>query len=190
MSKSQVVHKLGRFDSAVFSILLENPRLTAGEIFDLYKDIYPNTLRSRNEVAKRLSKLQNQGLVEKGLVGQCYRTMHSATTWVPNRDAKVELSQEPAEDIGPKEDVDATDDIQYDIKPFNLLSKEEKIKVATEMLGGEVVSKFDEADLQTLADLKDTLNNLDANPLAKILLSSIPGMKGQAERLKTTLNKI
>lgn len=75
------MQKVGKFASEVYSILSQNSHVTAGEAFEIYKLDNPATIRSRNEVAKRISDLQRLGLVSKVSMTECSYTGALATTW-------------------------------------------------------------------------------------------------------------
>ena len=71
----------------LFEIICHNPNMTIGEIWNKYANLHPNTDRSRNELAKRVSDLANLGLVKtKGRVlcpvsnRQAYRWTASGKT--------------------------------------------------------------------------------------------------------------
>lgn len=73
--------KVGRFASEVYRIISGNSHITAGEAFEIYRARNPQTIRSRNEVAKRISDLQKLGLVVKVNTTTCAYTGSQATTW-------------------------------------------------------------------------------------------------------------
>lgn len=90
--------KLGRFASEVYRMVAANDGLTAGELFMIYKANHPNTIRSRNEVAKRVSDLKNADLVYEDGVAICRLTNHTATLLQANSIPDgVVLSTESAE---------------------------------------------------------------------------------------------
>jgi hypothetical protein len=72
--------QLGRFISEVYRIISANPMSTAGEIFAIYKINNPGTIRSRNEVAKRVSELVKWGLAEYVGTDVCKFSGKSANT--------------------------------------------------------------------------------------------------------------
>jgi hypothetical protein len=90
--------KVGRFASEVYRIINANSHITAGEAFEIYKINHPDTIRSRNEVAKRISELQKAGLVQKVNTTTCAYTGSLATTWaVTGANEGVRFSTEAAE---------------------------------------------------------------------------------------------
>lgn len=74
----------------VFGIICNNPDLTVGEVYKIYKEKNPNTTRSRNELAKRVSDLKSYGAVRTngqticGVTGRKAYTL-VATGQVPNK---------------------------------------------------------------------------------------------------------
>jgi len=55
----------------VYGIITRNPNLTVGEIFRKYKGKYPQTTRSRNELAKRVTDLESWGAIATTAAGRC-----------------------------------------------------------------------------------------------------------------------
>lgn len=74
--------KIGQFASEVMALIYGEPiGLTAGEAFMLYKRRYPETNRSRNEVAKRISELKDKRLVAKKDTVTCCFSGRTVTEW-------------------------------------------------------------------------------------------------------------
>lgn len=89
---------VGRFASEVYRIIKANSHITAGEAFGIYRINHPNTIRSRNEVAKRISDLQKLGLLTKVSMTTCAYTGALATTWeITGNDEDVRFSTAGAE---------------------------------------------------------------------------------------------
>ena len=94
--------KLGRFASEVYRIIAANENLTAGEVFMIYKTNHPNTIRSRNEVAKRVSDLKAADLVYEDGSSVCQLTNRRAGCLMANTiPDDVTLSHERAESQTP-----------------------------------------------------------------------------------------
>ena len=103
--------KLGRFASEVYRMIAANDGLTAGELFMIYKSNHPNTIRSRNEVAKRVSDLKNADLVYEDGVAVCRLTNRMAAVLQANSIPDgITLSTEPAEGKTPVAVVENFDD--------------------------------------------------------------------------------
>jgi len=98
---------VGRFASEVYRIIKANSHITAGEAFGIYRINHPNTIRSRNEVAKRISDLQKLGLLTKVSMTTCAYTGALATTWeITGHDEDVRFSTagaEPEAELNPGE---------------------------------------------------------------------------------------
>jgi hypothetical protein len=62
---------LSDYELELFTILCEQPGLTAGEVFSVFLKQNPNTRRSRNEVAKRISDFKAWGAVRNGEMALC-----------------------------------------------------------------------------------------------------------------------
>lgn len=67
----------------VFEIVCNAPGVTAGEIFMAYKKKYPNTSRARNELAKRVSDLNNWGVIKPTGVTICPYSKRDASQYEP-----------------------------------------------------------------------------------------------------------
>ena len=74
--------KIGKFASEVLALIYSKPiGLTAGEAFLLYKKTHPDTDRSRNEVAKRVSELKHKRFLVKKDVVKCCFSGRSVAEW-------------------------------------------------------------------------------------------------------------
>ena len=73
----------------VFGIVCKTPGLTGGEVFREYVKMYPDTDRSRNEIAKRLSDLSNWGALDTNGTTVCPESLRTASRWVPTGVAPV-----------------------------------------------------------------------------------------------------
>lgn len=205
---------MGAFISQVYRILDNNPGSTAGEIFAIYQDLYPETKRSRGEVAKRLSQLLDRGLVEKGHSRTCEFSGCEATTWNAECLYDEILSNEPAEETptascfgckcenhGDCFPVDSDDEIEeeadivaedeeYDEETIyddiENMSREEKAQRITDLCG-ETCQAVDPADAAFLRECRSALDQIDSNPMARLLLSSVPGISGKVTQLKKAL---
>jgi hypothetical protein len=106
---------VGRFASEVYRIIKANSHITAGEAFGIYRINHPNTIRSRNEVAKRISDLQKLGLLTKVSMTTCAYTGALATTWeITGNDEDVRFSTagaEPEAEFNPGEPAGAEETI-------------------------------------------------------------------------------
>ena len=75
-------HLLGGIALDVFEIFCDNDGATAGEVFLAYKKLFPNTSRSRNEIAKRVSDLVNWGVIRRQGSAICPMTHKNVSCYV------------------------------------------------------------------------------------------------------------
>ncbi len=190
------MRKLGRFISEVYRILDDsNSPATAGEVFAVYQSKFPATKRSRGEVAKRLTDLMNAGLVSKVGTTTCQYSGCAASTWGTLGLNDLDLSDEPAEEtVAPPEsgcdcsvcscrEEEEEEEVYNDVAT---MSRDEKARRITE-LAGEECAAVDPEDLAFLRECRQALGSIDSNPIARLVLASIPGMKDKADRLKKAL---
>lgn len=164
--------KIGRFASEIFRMIKANPDRTIGELFQQYKINFPNTLRSRNEVAKRVNELENMGLVfPSWLRRKCQWSGREAYTWLAATEVSptVQFSSLPAES-GLPEPTDLP-------QPINLTT--EKLDGCRCCIGydhGEVapilplpLRSFDSEDQEFAYQVRRTLHRFMAGWLFKLL---------------------
>ena len=73
------------FQLDVYNIIYNHGPLTAGEIATFYRDLKPNSVRGRNECAKRVSELLQMGVVyDTGKLAKCPATGHTVILWDVN----------------------------------------------------------------------------------------------------------
>lgn len=207
--------QLGRFVSEVYRILVANAGTTAGEIFIIYRTNHPNTIRSRNEVAKRISELKNLGLVDSDGSTVCNLTGFRANTWFARAlPSSISLSTEKAEKseqfVSKDEDecrgcgcgcakddwteaaesFDDEEEIDDDLEEFEAPvsfkgHSREEKAKKISEQAGEQCVAMDPEDEQTLHDCKIALKTLVSNPLFRSLAPA--DFKKKAKKLEQAL---
>lgn len=199
--------KLGRFISEVYRILIANQGATAGEVFMVYRVNNPNTIRSRNEVAKRISELRNLGLVDSDGTTVCGLTSCRATRWIGySLPFSITLSTEKPEKseyfvdnfatpsdesfwakaTSEFEDEEINDDTEPYPSPedFQTLSRDEKAKRISAQAGEQCLA-MDPADVQMLHDCRIALGTFADHPLLKALAPA--DLKEKVKKLEQAL---
>jgi len=207
------MQKVGKFASEVYGILSQNSHVTAGEAFEIYKLDNPTTIRSRNEVAKRISDLQRLGLVSKVSMTECSYTGALATTWTTTgRTDGIRFTEIEKESkfIAPPPAVNAfgssfdDDDCESDCEdkrcncgcwdcdedadetpPLYDLDRSEKAKEITR-LAEERCEAVDSDDQLFLRNCKNALESLDSHPIYRKLFKMF-GLMGKVDQMKKAL---
>ena len=172
-------------------MIAANPDSTSGELFAIYKGNYPNTIRSRNEIAKRVSDLLDAGIISSSGKRKCDFTGSNAQTWkraeyiVPH----VQFSNDEAEDrIEAPAEVHAWDEDMSEEKDCDCgccsTSREETARKVAEA-AGERCMAIDPEDEAFLRTFRSTLAELKSNPLFKSLAPA--KMRADAEKLEKAL---
>jgi hypothetical protein len=157
--------KVGKLASAVYSIVVNNPNSTIGEVFEVYKQTYPTTTRSRNEIAKRVSELRADGLLAERGSRKCDCSGRSAMVLVANRAVGVEFSSDLPEET-----------VQETAKDFD--SREEMAEHITSQYGEKCVA-MDEEDRKILRQLRQAADMLVGNPLFEVFASEKLSLNAQ-----------
>ena len=176
---------MGPFISAVYVALTNNESSTAGELFAKYYGDYPNTKRSRGEVSKRLADLRNMGLAFMDGVKVCSYSGHSASTWksLPLHNG-LEISGQYAEDR-----------LDYPTTCCRCCCGDDShdegggcgVETMHDTTSDEKCVDVDDDDIQFLKSMRASAESISSNPLSRILVMCVPGMKGKVAKLKKAL---
>lgn len=178
----------GKFASEVYRMICNNPSKTAGELFQTYKINHPDTIRSRNEVAKRISELKEDGVVRADGKRSCDFTGFYANTWTVAAfvSSDVRFSTEEAEQQRVQPQAVKTESHAWDEDDACVydVSRQETARKVAEAAGEKVVA-MDSDDEAFLRQFRTTLAELKTNPLFSRLAPA--KMKSDAEKLEKAL---